>query len=139
MREEYRRIAERRVRLGLVIGEIADKNELKITQDEMRKALIEQARRFPGLGEGGLRVLREEPPMRSPSCGPPSFRGQGRRFVLERAKPVGQEPSPRTSCSRSPRKPGRRKSAAGYPYRSASGIEIDKFAIVGGKAASGIY
>ena len=37
VREEYRRIAERRVRLGLVIGEIAERNELKISQDEMRR------------------------------------------------------------------------------------------------------
>ena len=42
------RIAERRVRLGLVIGEIGEKNDIKITQDELRRVLIEQARRFPG-------------------------------------------------------------------------------------------
>ena len=34
-REEYRHIAERRVRLGLVIGEIGD-NDLKVSQDELR-------------------------------------------------------------------------------------------------------
>src|SRR5690606_26693458 len=47
-KEEYRKIAERRVRLGLVVGEIGDKNKIEVTQDEMRAALIEQARRFPG-------------------------------------------------------------------------------------------
>jgi trigger factor len=47
-REEYRGIAARRVRLGLVIGEIGEKNKLGVTQDELRRALIEQARRFPG-------------------------------------------------------------------------------------------
>jgi trigger factor len=48
VREEYRRIAERRVRLGLVLGEIGEKNKIEVTQDELRGALIEQARRFPG-------------------------------------------------------------------------------------------
>lgn len=47
-REEYRKIAERRVRLGLVIGECGDKNKIEVTQDELRRVLIEQARRFPG-------------------------------------------------------------------------------------------
>lgn len=47
-REEYRRIAERRVRLGLVIGEVGDKQKIEVTQDELRMALLEQARRYPG-------------------------------------------------------------------------------------------
>ena len=47
-RAEYRGIAERRVRLGLVIGEIGEKNKLQVSQDEMRRALVEQARRYPG-------------------------------------------------------------------------------------------
>ncbi len=45
---EYRAIAERRVRLGLVVGEIGDKNKIEVTQDELRRALMEQARQFPG-------------------------------------------------------------------------------------------
>jgi trigger factor len=48
VRAEYRRIAERRVRLGLVLGEIGEKGKIEVTQDELRGALIEQARRFPG-------------------------------------------------------------------------------------------
>jgi len=47
-REEYRKIAERRVRLGLILGEVGEKAEIQVTQDEMRRALVEQARRFPG-------------------------------------------------------------------------------------------
>ncbi len=48
VRAEYRGIAERRVRLGLVVGEIGEKNKIQVTQDELRRALIEHARRFPG-------------------------------------------------------------------------------------------
>jgi len=47
-REEYRGIAERRVRLGLVLAEIGDKAEIKITEDELTRALIDRARQFPG-------------------------------------------------------------------------------------------
>jgi trigger factor len=48
LRAEYQKIAERRVRLGLVVGEIGAKNLVEVTQDEMRMALMEQARRYPG-------------------------------------------------------------------------------------------
>ena len=48
LKAEYRKIAERRVRLGLVIGEIGEKSGLQVSQEELRRALIEQARRYPG-------------------------------------------------------------------------------------------
>ena len=48
IRAEYRKLAERRVRLGLVLGEIGEKGKIEVTQDELRNALFEQARRFPG-------------------------------------------------------------------------------------------
>jgi trigger factor len=48
LRAEYQKIAERRVRLGLVVGEIGARNLVEVTQDEMRLALMEQARRYPG-------------------------------------------------------------------------------------------
>jgi trigger factor len=47
-RAEYRGIAERRVRLGLVIAEIGARNEIKVTDDEMNRAMVERARQFPG-------------------------------------------------------------------------------------------
>jgi len=47
-REEYRKIAERRVRLGLVIGEIGEGGKIEISQEELREALVAQARQYPG-------------------------------------------------------------------------------------------
>ncbi len=47
-REEYRGIAERRVRLGLVIAEIGEKNNIRVTDDQLRTAVMEQVRQFPG-------------------------------------------------------------------------------------------
>jgi trigger factor len=45
---EYRKIAERRVRLGLVIAEIGDKNGIKVTDEEVSRGVVEKARQFPG-------------------------------------------------------------------------------------------
>jgi trigger factor len=47
-RAEYRGIAERRVRLGLVLAEIGERNNIKVTEDQLRAALMEQVRQFPG-------------------------------------------------------------------------------------------
>jgi len=47
-RKDYRELAERRVRLGLVIGEIGERGEIEVTEEELRRALFEQSRQFPG-------------------------------------------------------------------------------------------
>jgi trigger factor len=45
---DYRRIAERRVRLGLVLAQIGEKSDIKVTDDEVTQALVERVRQFPG-------------------------------------------------------------------------------------------
>jgi len=45
---DYRKIAERRVRLGLVLSEVGEKREVKVTDEEVQRALIERVRQFPG-------------------------------------------------------------------------------------------
>jgi len=45
---EYRQIADRRVRLGLVLSEIGEKNKITVTDDEVSRAVIERARQMPG-------------------------------------------------------------------------------------------
>ena len=47
-RADYRKIAERRVRLGLVLAEIGEQAKIQITDDELTKGVIERARQFPG-------------------------------------------------------------------------------------------
>ncbi len=48
LREEYRTIAIRRIRLGLLLAEVAQQNKVEVTNDELRNALMAEARRFPG-------------------------------------------------------------------------------------------
>ncbi len=48
LKAEYRTIAERRVRLGLVLAEIGRVAEIKIDESEVQQALIAEARNFPG-------------------------------------------------------------------------------------------
>lgn len=48
IKAEYRDIAERRVRLGLLLAEIGRTQKIDVTQDELRSAVFQRAREFPG-------------------------------------------------------------------------------------------
>lgn len=48
LKKEYRAIAERRVRLGLLLAEIANEHKIVLTQDDLTNAIMAEARRLPG-------------------------------------------------------------------------------------------
>ncbi|OJU03962.1 trigger factor [Metarhizobium album] len=60
-REEYRKLAERRVRLGLVLSEIGEKAGIQVSDEEMQRALYEQLRQFPGQEKEILDFFRKTP------------------------------------------------------------------------------
>jgi trigger factor len=61
LKAEYRAIAERRVRLGLLLSEVGRANNITVTQDELNRALMEQARRFPGQERQLIEYYRNNP------------------------------------------------------------------------------
>ena len=60
-REQYRKIAERRVRLGLVVAEVGNTNKIEVTEDEHQQALIAEVRRFPGQEQQVYDYYRKNP------------------------------------------------------------------------------
>lgn len=60
-REQYRTIAERRVRLGLVVAEIGNINKIEVTEEEHQQALIAEVRRFPGQEQQVYDYYRKNP------------------------------------------------------------------------------
>ncbi|MEO1207260.1 MAG: trigger factor [Pseudomonadota bacterium] len=89
-RAEYRGIAERRVRLGLVIGEIGDKNKIEVTQEELRRALMEQTRRYPGQ-EKMIYEFYEKNPGAVAELRAPIFEDKVVDFIVELAKPTEKQ------------------------------------------------
>ncbi|NWG54576.1 MAG: trigger factor [Hydrogenophilaceae bacterium] len=61
LRAEYRRIAERRVRLGLVLAAIGEKGAVTVSDQEVGAALQDQARRFPGRERQVIEMYRKNP------------------------------------------------------------------------------
>jgi trigger factor len=60
-REEYKKLAERRVRLGLVLSEIGEKAGVEVSEDEMQRAIYEQLRQYPGQEKQILEFFRSQP------------------------------------------------------------------------------
>jgi trigger factor len=58
---EYRAIAERRVRLGLVLAEIGEKNNITVSEDELSRAVMERARQFAGQEQRVWDYYRQNP------------------------------------------------------------------------------
>ena len=48
VRAEYNRIAERRVRLGLLLSEVGTENGIDVSQEEVNRAIMQRARSMPG-------------------------------------------------------------------------------------------
>jgi trigger factor len=61
LKVEFRRIAERRVRLGLLLSEVGRLNNIQVSQEEVNRALVEQARRFPGQERQVIEYYRNNP------------------------------------------------------------------------------
>ncbi|HEX7970137.1 MAG TPA: trigger factor [Stellaceae bacterium] len=61
IKAEYRAIAERRVRLGLLLSEVGRSNNISVTQEEINRALAEEVRRFPGHEQRVIEYYRNQP------------------------------------------------------------------------------
>jgi trigger factor len=91
-RADVRKIAERRVRLGLVIGEIGEKQKIEVTQDELKRALIARARSFPGQ-ERMVYEFYEKNPSAVMELKGPIFEDKVVGHVIEQAKPAERKVS----------------------------------------------
>jgi trigger factor len=63
LRAEYRDIAERRVRLGLVLAEIGRRNKLEVSDQEVAQAISAQARNYPGQERQIFEAYQRNPQM----------------------------------------------------------------------------
>jgi len=84
-KEEYRGIAERRVRLGLVIAEIGERNNIKVSDEELSRAVMERARQVPGREQEVWEFYRKNPEALA-GLRAPIFEDKVVDFVLELAK-----------------------------------------------------
>lgn len=85
LRERYREIAARRIRLGLVLSETGRENNLTVSQDDLNRAMAEQAQRFPGQ-EAQVMQFYQENPQALQELQAPIFEEKIVDYMLELAK-----------------------------------------------------
>jgi len=94
LKAEYTKIAERRIRLGLLLSEVGRRNNIEVKPEEVTKAMIEQARRFPGQERQVMEYFQKNPEA-SASLRAPIFEDKVIDFIVEMAsvteKPVSKE------------------------------------------------
>lgn len=94
LKAEYRKISERRIRLGLLLSEVGRVNNIEVKPEEITQAMIQQARRFPGQERQVMEYFQKNPEA-SASLRAPIFEDKVVDFILEMAavteKPVSKE------------------------------------------------
>ena len=104
LRAEYRAIAERRVRLGLLLAEIGRINGITVGADEITRAMRTEAARYPGQEQQVLEFFRKNPQAAEGLRGP-IFEDKVIDYVLELAQVTEQTVSPE-ELARDPEAPG---------------------------------
>jgi trigger factor len=92
-KEDYRKIAARRVRLGLVLAEIGEKNNIQVNEEEVTRAVVERARQFPGQEQQVWEFYRKTPAALA-ELRAPIFEDKVIDYLLELAQ-VTEKPVPK--------------------------------------------
>ncbi|MFA5580463.1 MAG: trigger factor [Paracoccaceae bacterium] len=92
--DEHRSLAERRVRLGLLLAELGRKNEVEVTDAELTQAVMNQARQYPGQEREFFEFVQQNPQMRQ-QLQAPIFEDKVVDWIFTQAsvseKPVSKE------------------------------------------------
>lgn len=85
LKAEYRAIAERRVRLGLLLSEVGRRNNVEVTQEEINRAIMGEAQRYPGHQREVVEHYQNHPEALA-QIRAPLFENKVTDFILEIAK-----------------------------------------------------
>ena len=83
-RQEAREVAERRVRLGLLLTEIGRSNNIDVSEEDTRNAVLEEARRYPGQEQMVFEYFQKNPEAMQQLAGP-IFEDKTIDFIMEMA------------------------------------------------------
>jgi trigger factor len=93
LRAEYRAIAERRIRLGLLLSEIGRTNNIAVTGEELARAMRQEASRYPGQEQQVMEFFRKNP-QAAENLRSPIFEEKVVDFMLELAKVTERSVAP---------------------------------------------
>lgn len=121
-REEYREIAVRRVKLGLVLAEIGRINKVEVTNQELQQAVINEARKYPGK-ERQVFEYYQQNPQALDSVKAPIYEDKVVDFILERSTIASRQVDIEELTKASEQEPPKAKSSSKAKKSSASSAE----------------
>ena len=133
-KSEYMPIAERRVRLGLLLAEVGRRNNIDVNADEVNRAIMEQARRFPGQERQVMEFYTKTPEAMA-QIRAPLFEDKVVDYILEMAnltdrtvsaEELARDPDDETESSEKKAKPARKTKAKGGKKASDKSAEADQ-------------
>ena len=133
-KSEYMPIAERRVRLGLLLAEVGRRNSIDVNADEVNRAIMEQARRFPGQERQVMEFYTKTPEAMA-QIRAPLFEDKVVDYILEMAKltdrtvsaeELARDPDDETESSEKKAKPARKTKAKGGKKAADKSAEADQ-------------
>ncbi len=92
LKEEYRKVAERRIRLGLLLAEVGRQNNIEVSQEDLERAMFTQLQRYPGQEQVVMDFYRKNPSALSQFEGP-ILENKVVEFILELAQVTTREVS----------------------------------------------
>jgi len=93
MRKEYREIAERRIRLGLLLADVGRSNSIDVTPEELNQAVMREAMRYPGQERQVLEFYGKNAQLKE-QLRAPIFEEKTVDFILELARVNERSVSP---------------------------------------------
>ena len=132
IRAEYRQIAERRVRLGLLLAAVGQRNNIDVTAEEMNRALIRQAQMFPGQEQKIIEAYQKNENLMA-GLRAPIFEDKVVDFILEMANVTERE----VSAEELMRAEDEAAETAGAARKKKASSAGKKKSAAGGKAKSG--
>ncbi|WP_339766239.1 trigger factor [uncultured Pseudosulfitobacter sp.] len=88
--DEHKTLAERRVRLGLLLAELGQKAEVEVTDAEMSQAVMNQARQYPGQERQFFEFVQQNPQMQQ-QLRAPLFEDKVVDYVFDQASVTEKE------------------------------------------------
>ncbi|MFL0413780.1 trigger factor [uncultured Sphingomonas sp.] len=90
-RDDYRKIAERRVRLGLLLSEIGQANGVEVTQQEMNRLIAQAAQQYRGEDQQRFIQYIQQEPMAAAQLRAPLYEDKVVDFLFEKAEVTERE------------------------------------------------
>jgi trigger factor len=94
LKAEYRKIAERRVRLGLLLAEVGKKNKIEVSREELGQAIVREAQRFPGQERKVIDYYQQNPEAMG-QLRAPLYEDKVVDYILELAKVTDKGVTPK--------------------------------------------